>query len=115
MHSETSVYFNETTRLYISEGLILHTRSRQNLKYHQTQLSRLSKSDYSVQMFMLRSIATTDVFSTASTRSVEPSQVTLGWVQATHSSGTKESEREAHHTPSSNADVKIARISTSVP
>jgi hypothetical protein len=30
--SETSVYFNETTRRYIPEGFRLHTRRRENLK-----------------------------------------------------------------------------------
>jgi hypothetical protein len=32
--SETSVYFNETTRRYIPEGCHLHTRRRKNLKFH---------------------------------------------------------------------------------
>jgi hypothetical protein len=32
--SETSVYFSETTRRYIPEGYDLHTRRRENLKYH---------------------------------------------------------------------------------
>jgi hypothetical protein len=32
--SETSVYFNETTRRYIPEGSTLHTRSRETLKSH---------------------------------------------------------------------------------
>jgi hypothetical protein len=32
--SETSVYFNETTRRYIPEGHHLHTRRRENLKSH---------------------------------------------------------------------------------
>jgi hypothetical protein len=32
--SETSVYSNETTRRYIPEGSKLHTRYRENLKYH---------------------------------------------------------------------------------
>jgi hypothetical protein len=30
--SETSVYFNETTRRYVPEGYNLHTRRRDNLK-----------------------------------------------------------------------------------
>jgi hypothetical protein len=29
--SETSVYFNETTRRYIPEGSNIHTRRRENL------------------------------------------------------------------------------------
>jgi gamma-glutamylcysteine synthetase len=32
--SETSVYFNETIRRYISQGCHLHTRHRGNLKAH---------------------------------------------------------------------------------
>jgi hypothetical protein len=32
--SETSVYFNETTRRYIIESCHLHTRRRENLKSH---------------------------------------------------------------------------------
>jgi hypothetical protein len=32
--SETSVYYNETTRRYIPEGSDLHTRCRENLKSH---------------------------------------------------------------------------------
>jgi len=32
--SETSVYCNETTRRYISEGSNLHTRRRENLESH---------------------------------------------------------------------------------
>jgi hypothetical protein len=32
--SETSVYFNETTRLFIPEGCHLHTRRLENLKSH---------------------------------------------------------------------------------
>jgi hypothetical protein len=31
--SETSIYFNETTRRYVPEGYILHTRRRENLKF----------------------------------------------------------------------------------
>jgi hypothetical protein len=34
--SETSVYFNETTRRYIPEGCLLYTRRRENLKSKQT-------------------------------------------------------------------------------
>jgi hypothetical protein len=34
--SETSVYFNETTRRFISEGCHLHIRRRENLKSHVT-------------------------------------------------------------------------------
>jgi hypothetical protein len=30
--SKTSVYFNESTRGYISDGCLIHTRSRENLK-----------------------------------------------------------------------------------
>jgi hypothetical protein len=33
-HSETSTYVNETTPRYIPEGYYIHTRSRENLKYH---------------------------------------------------------------------------------
>jgi hypothetical protein len=33
--SETSVYFNETTRRYIPDGCHLHTRRRENLKSHE--------------------------------------------------------------------------------
>jgi hypothetical protein len=32
--SETSVYFNETTRRYIPEGYHLHIRRRENLNSH---------------------------------------------------------------------------------
>jgi hypothetical protein len=32
--SETSVYYNETTRRYILEGCHLHTRRREDLKSH---------------------------------------------------------------------------------
>jgi hypothetical protein len=32
--SETSVYFNETTRRYIAESYHLHIRRRENLKSH---------------------------------------------------------------------------------
>jgi hypothetical protein len=34
--SETSVYFNETTRLYIPEVCHIHTRSSDNPKSHTT-------------------------------------------------------------------------------
>jgi hypothetical protein len=34
--SETSVYSNETTRHYITEGSNLHTRRRENLKSHES-------------------------------------------------------------------------------
>jgi hypothetical protein len=34
--SETSVYFNGTTRRYIPEGCHFHTRRRENLKSQQT-------------------------------------------------------------------------------
>jgi hypothetical protein len=32
--SETSLYFNDTTRRYIPQGCHLHTRRHENLKYH---------------------------------------------------------------------------------
>jgi hypothetical protein len=32
--SETSVYFNETKRRYITQGSHFHTRRRENLKFH---------------------------------------------------------------------------------
>jgi hypothetical protein len=32
--SETSVYFNETTRCYVPEGCHFHTRHRENVKLH---------------------------------------------------------------------------------
>jgi len=38
--SETSVYYNETTRRYIPEGSNLHTRRRENLKSHRPTEAR---------------------------------------------------------------------------
>jgi hypothetical protein len=35
--SETSVYYNETTRSYIPNGSHLHTRRLENLKSHRDQ------------------------------------------------------------------------------
>jgi hypothetical protein len=37
--SETSVHFNDTTRLYISEDSKVHNCSRENLKYHKGPLT----------------------------------------------------------------------------
>jgi hypothetical protein len=38
--SETSFYFNESTRLYITEGCHLHTRRHENLQSHICKLFR---------------------------------------------------------------------------
>jgi hypothetical protein len=32
--SETSVYFNDITRRYVAESCHLHTRRRENMKFH---------------------------------------------------------------------------------
>jgi hypothetical protein len=49
--SETSVYFNETTRRYIPKSCHLHTRGRKNFKSHMMNL-RLSAT---LPMFKIQS------------------------------------------------------------
>jgi hypothetical protein len=48
--SETSVYFNETTRRYILENSKLHTRRRENLKSHKASCIYLSVGEMQLQV-----------------------------------------------------------------
>jgi hypothetical protein len=48
--SETSVYFNETTRRYIPEGCHLHTSRRENLKMTYVGYVRKIKTGHPKQL-----------------------------------------------------------------